>query len=143
MRKFVCSLVCLSFLCACSTSPDKISASYVSPLQYQSYNCNQIRMEMQRVGRQVHDIAGKQQGEATKDAVALGAGLILFWPALFFMIGDDKKEELARLKGEYEALQSAAIQKECDVAAEIEEARRLKDERKQETYTETKGTTND
>lgn len=40
----------------------------------------------------------------------MGVGLVLFWPALFFLAGDDQKEELARLKGEYEALEKASIQ---------------------------------
>ena len=56
-------------------------------------------------------------------------GLVLFWPALFFMIGKDQKEELGRLKGEYEALEQSAIQKECNVAVQIEEARELERKR--------------
>jgi hypothetical protein len=62
--------------------------------------------------------------------VALGVDLVLFWPALFFMPGKDNEEELGRLKGEYEALKSAAIEKGCDVAGEIEEARKMVEERK-------------
>ena len=43
-----------------------------------------------------------------------GAGLILFWPALFFIGGTKEQEaEYARLKGEYEALDKVAIQKNC------------------------------
>lgn len=114
---------------ACSSRSDTISAQYVSPLQYQSYDCNQIRMEMQRVGRRVNEVAGVQDSEATKDSVAMGVGLVLFWPALFFMIGKDQEQELSRLKGEFEALEQAAIQKECNVAGELAEARRLQDER--------------
>lgn len=84
-------------------------------------------MEMQRVSRHVNEVTGIQQSEASGDAVALGVGLVLFWPALFFMIGDDKEEELARLKGEYEALETAAIEKECNIAQEIEQARKLRE----------------
>lgn len=89
-------------------------------------------MEMQRLSRRVNEIAGVQDSEATKDAVALGVGLVLFWPALFFMIGDDKEDELGRMKGEYEALEQAAIKKECNVADEIEEARRMREAREAE-----------
>lgn len=101
-------------LAACATAPDKISASYVSPLQYQSYDCGQIRMELIRIGQRVDQVTGQQRREATSDAWAMGVGLVLFWPALFFLAGgNDKKEELGRLKGEYDALQSAAVQKQC------------------------------
>lgn len=119
-------------LAACASRPENISATYISPLQYQSYNCNQVQMEMARVARRVNEIAGVQDAQATKDSVALGVGLVLFWPALFFMIGKDQEEELARLKGEYEALEQVAIQKECDVTKEIEAARELERKRQEE-----------
>lgn len=112
-RMIVASFMALS-LSACATSPDKISASYVSPLQYQGYDCNQIRMELLRIGQRVDQVTGQQRREASNDAWAMGVGLVLFWPALFFLAGgNDKKEELGRLKGEYDALQAAAVQKQC------------------------------
>ncbi len=113
MIRAVSTLLILTFLTACATPPDKISASYVSPLQYQGYTCNQIDQELTRVTKAVSEVTGQQQKEASKDALAMGIGLILFWPALFFLIGEDKKEELARLKGEYRALHDISKQKEC------------------------------
>lgn len=101
------------FVFGCATSPDKISPSYVSPLQYQSYSCSQIEQEFARIGRRVSEVTGQQQRERTKDQWAFGIGMVLFWPALFFMIGSDKKEELSNLKGQYEALQGIAIRKDC------------------------------
>ena len=113
IKAIVATCAALS-LAACATSPDKISASYVSPLQYQSYDCGQIRTELVRIGQRVDEVTGQQRREATSDAWAMGVGLVLFWPALFFLAGgNDKKEELGRLKGEYDALQSAAVQKQC------------------------------
>jgi len=68
---------------------------------------------MIRVSSQVQQVTGQQQRKANNDKVAMGVGLVLFWPALFFMAGGDKKNELSRLKGEYDALQAAGIQKKC------------------------------
>ncbi len=130
--RFVSLLVMCSFLAGCATPPEKISSAYVSPLQYQGYSCNQIRQELIRVNRKILEVSGQQSKEANKDAVALGVGLVLFWPALFFMIGEDKKEELARLKGEYEALENIAIQKDCDIAAELEEAKKEREKYEKE-----------
>lgn len=132
MKKTVLTACMISQLglVACASKSDNISAAYVSPLQYQGYNCNQIRSELARVSRRVNEVAGVQDSQASKDSVALGVGMVLFWPALFFMIGKDKEEELARLKGEYEALEQAAIQKDCDIAQEIEKARDMEAERK-------------
>ena len=103
------------FLAGCASSPESIGPSYVSPMEYQSYSCNQLQQELARVRRKVMEVTGQQQKERSKDQWAFGIGMVLFWPALFFMIGSDKKEELARLKGEYEALQSMANQKECNI----------------------------
>jgi hypothetical protein len=47
----------------------------------------------------------------------MGVGLVLLWPALFFLAGDDQKKQLASLKGEYEALHQAAIRQDCGFAA--------------------------
>lgn len=113
--RVVSASVALSLLAACTTPPDKVSASYVSPMQYADYSCAQIKGELQRVNRKVVSVSGAQKKEADKDAVAMGVGLVLFWPALFFLVGDDQKEELARLKGEYDALQEAAVKKECEL----------------------------
>ena len=44
----------------------------------------------------------------------MGVGMILFWPALFALGGTKEQEaEYGRLKGEYEAIQQAAIAKKC------------------------------
>lgn len=43
----------------------------------------------------------------------MGVGLILFWPALFFIDHTDQHVYLAELKGQYDALEETAIQKNC------------------------------
>ncbi len=105
-------------MAGCAQRPDAVSGSYVSSLQYQSYSCDQLAAELARINARAAEVAGVQQKAATTDAVSLGAGLVLFWPAMFFMIGGDRAEELARLKGEIEAIEQTAIQKECLVVAE-------------------------
>ena len=72
-------LTTMLFVFGCATSPDKISPSYVSPLQYQSYSCSQIEQEFARIGRRVSEVTGQQQRERTKDQWAFGIGMVLFW----------------------------------------------------------------
>ena len=128
MKKLMAIILLMSFT-GCASKASNISATYISPLQYQSYNCIQVGQEIGRVSRKVMEISGKQDSASTKDAVAMTVGLIVFWPALFFMIGGDKKDELARLKGEYDALESIAIAKECStVMAELEVAKKHQEE---------------
>ena len=121
MKKLISTAICFLFatnIFGCAKRASSISSSYVSTAQHSGYSCKQISREMLRVHKRVIEISGKQDAAATKDAVALGVGLFLFWPALFFMVGGDKKEELARLKGEYEALNTLAIEMDCDLAKE-------------------------
>ena len=107
-----------ALLAACATSPDKIDAQYVSDAQYASYNCRQIGEEMRRIGLKVSEVTEEQEEAATADAVGMGVGLILFWPALFILATtDDQEADLARLKGEYEALQRSSTKKNCSPQA--------------------------
>jgi len=106
-------------VCGCATRADNISASYVSPLEYSHLSCEQIRQEIVRVNRRVAEVSGVQNRRARQDSVTMGVGLVLFWPSLFFLARGDRKDELARLKGEYEALERAAIEKNCDFAGEM------------------------
>ena len=110
-------------IAGCATSPDKITASYVSPTQYNSLNCIQIEEELVRVNTQVRTVAGIQEKEARGDAIAVGVGAgLLLWPAFFFVGDDDKERELAQLKGEYQALQQSASRKECGISDELSES---------------------
>lgn len=84
---------------------------------------------MLRVSQKVSQISGVQDKTASNDSVAMGVGLILFWPSLFFISGHDQHVELGQLKGEYDALQQVAIQKDCDVVKEIEAGRKMEEER--------------
>lgn len=124
MRSTVLIALALStILVGCASSPDKIRATYVSPLEYSHLDCDQLRLEMNRVSRKVATASGQQAEERSDDAVALTVGLIVFWPALFFMMGDDQKQEIALLKGQYEALETVAIQNNCDWMNEVQRQR--------------------
>ena len=107
------TLICALLAGGCAKSPDNIPGAYVSPLVYQSFTCDQLGAELARVAARASEVAGVQSETASGDAVATGVGLVLFWPALFFIAGSDREAELARLKGEVEAVERAAIQKDC------------------------------
>ena len=115
-RVLVCVIASTLALGGCATSSDKITASYVSPMQYENWNCRQLAEEAQRISHHAAAAAGAQDSQATKDAVATTVGVIVFWPALF-LIGGDKHgaAELARLKGEMDAIEQASIRKRCGI----------------------------
>ena len=101
---------------SCATRPKDIAPSYVSPLIYETYDCTQMAAEAERLSSRVAEVTGVQSKKATGDAVVMGVGLVVFWPALFFIKGDGATEgEIARLKGEMETIEKVSIQKNCGI----------------------------
>lgn len=101
----------------CATASKDISANYVSPMQYQSYDCDQLASETSRVQIRVNQLGGRLDEAAANDKAIAGAGAILFWPALFALGGTKEQEaEYARLRGEYDAVQQSAVMKKCSGA---------------------------
>ena len=110
-------LVVAILLSGCATKPSEIGASYVSPYKYKDYDEEQIIMEMDHVGRRTNELYYSLKKEASSDSAQMAVGLLLFWPALFFLEGGDGPEaaEYARLKGEYEALRTVAVQRKISL----------------------------
>jgi len=102
-------------LASCASHPDKIDSAYVSPLKYSKYDCDQISTEMDYVGQRTTKLYQKLESEREADNWQMGVGLVLFWPALFFLEGGDGPEaaEYSQLKGEFEALRKTSVEKKC------------------------------
>lgn len=110
-------IIALVALSGCATNPDKIGASYVSPLMYKGFTDEQIIMEMGHVGRRTNELYATLKKEAKADKWQMGIGLLLFWPTLFALEGGDgvEAQEYARLKGEYEALRQTAVSRSISI----------------------------
>lgn len=120
MKKFVARAACATAaiaLAGCATAPQKISAAHVSPIKYQSYDCEQIGLEQATVEERTSNLYHSLKKRNNSDKWVMGGGLLLFWPALFFLKGDNDAEnaEYAQLKGEYEALRSVSVQRKCQL----------------------------
>jgi hypothetical protein len=107
----------LLLITGCATNPKKIQAAYVSPLVYKDYDDEQIIMEMDYIGQKTAELYNSLASEAGADTAQMAIGLVLFWPALFFLEGGDGPEaaEYARLKGQYEALRSLAVRRKISL----------------------------
>jgi hypothetical protein len=101
---------------ACASRSEDVGAAYTSPIAYQSYSCKELGMEAQRVSSAAAVAAGVQDSQHTKDAVATTAAIVIFWPAAFFVGGDNAKTaELSRLKGQMQAIEEASIGRKCGI----------------------------
>ena len=118
--------IVLLLVSGCAKESSKIAPAYVSPLKYQEYSCTQLRDELTRIGSRLVEVTGAQDQAASSDTTNMTVSMILFWPALFFLEGDTGREaELGRLKGDLDAIEQVAVQKNCNaVLAGIEKNRR-------------------
>ena len=115
-NKIVTGILILAFSYGCSSSSKDIVPTYVSTALYSDLDCEQIRLNLVRVSTQVTSMSGKLDKNRENDNLTATAGVILFWPALFFLGGTKEQEaQYAQLKGEYNALEQVSIQKKCDL----------------------------
>ena len=115
MRKLVIVLAGVSLaLGGCATSSKDVASAYVSPMQFQAYDCDQLASESQRINARVAQLSGRLDTAAKNDKALVGVGVLLFWPALFALGGTKQQEaDYSRLKGEYDAVQQSAVLKKC------------------------------
>lgn len=108
------TLTCVA-LAGCATASKDLTASYISPVQYQNYDCGQLSAESQRLQVRVTELGGRLDQAASNDKILMGVGLVLFWPAWFALGGTKQQEaEFSRLKGEFDAVDQAMIARKCN-----------------------------
>lgn len=114
-RKVGASIAAVSVaLAGCATSSKDVATAYVSPIQYQGYDCGQLASEAARLQTRISPLGGRLDEAASNDKALAGVSIILFWPAAFALGGTKNQEaEYSRLKGEYDAIQQAATAKKC------------------------------
>jgi hypothetical protein len=112
--KAIALVLLAAFASGCATRPANVAPTAVSSLRYDERTCKVLLREAEDVGQQLFDASARLDTKATNDAVAMGVGLILFWPALFIVGGGQGLEqEVARLKGEQIALNRKLLQQDC------------------------------
>ncbi len=103
-------------LADCASKSSEVTANYVSPIMYQSYDCQQLGMEAQSLSAKAAELSGAQDQKRTNDQIATGAAIIIFFPAAFFVGGDGQvAAQLAQMKGQMNAVEQASIQKRCGI----------------------------
>jgi hypothetical protein len=107
-------------LSGCAKSASNVTSAYQSPSVYANWTCDQLAVEELEVRRRVVAMAQKQDNAATRDAVAMGVGLVLFWPALFLLAAGDEEAQLSVIKGQHDALVSAQGAQQCPAVPSAE-----------------------
>lgn len=113
MKPMFLALTAAVGLAACAPNPETVAPAYISPTAYAGLSCTALNAEAARLSQRLAQVTGEQQAAAQADATNTAIALILFWPAVFFVGNSDQSAELARLRGEAEALRLAALQRGC------------------------------
>lgn len=114
MPKQIIAACAALILGACASSSADVTPSYVSPVVYAAYTCQQLGLEAQAISTRAASLSGVQDSKRTQDSVATAAAIVIFWPAAFFVGGDKQTAaELAQMKGQMVAIEQASIQKNC------------------------------
>lgn len=96
-------------LAGCAKAPEDIPPSFVSDTSYTSWSCQNLTIEGQKLGAGMSSAYSKQRTAREGDTV----GVILLGLPVASLTGDNVAPEVARLKGEYEAVRRAATAKNC------------------------------
>lgn len=96
-------------LSGCATKPESIAPAYVSDIQYLNMTCAQLGEEQARLVAALAAASDAQRKARSGDTV----GVIFLGLPTASLSGSNQASNIARLKGELDALQRAAIKKDC------------------------------
>lgn len=109
MPRIVVLLAAAVALVACAQSPEAIQPAYVSPMTFNGWSCEQMGAEEARLGSALAS-ASAQQSQARSNDIA---GVIFLGLPVASMSGKNIAPQIARYKGEQEALRQARIGGNC------------------------------
>ena len=111
MRRSPTAWLAVAALCAlsaCASRPESIAASYVSHEKYTQLDCAQLATKMTDVRAELDKYSKLQDSKATGDAWGV---FLLGIP--FSQMSGDHAGDVARLKGEVEAVDTAQVRNKC------------------------------
>jgi len=93
---------------ACANRPESIHASYVSHEKFMDLECDALSTKMSDTRSDLDKYSKMQDSKANADAVGV---FLLGIP--FSKLSGDVEGDVARLKGEVEAIDTAQVKKKC------------------------------
>ncbi len=106
--KLILTILISYLLSNCASRPSSISASYVSHEKYMDYSCVQLATKMSDAQGELQKYSELQNSKANVDAASVFFVLI---PAS--SLTGDHKADVAKFKGEIEAISTAQTKLKC------------------------------
>ncbi len=104
----VVALTSLMLMSACASRPESIPASYVSHEKYVAGDCTRLATQMTDARAELAKVSAMQDSKATGDAW----GVFLIFVPVSKLTGDHAGD-VAKWKGEVEAIETAQIKNKC------------------------------
>jgi hypothetical protein len=96
---------------ACANRPESIAASHVAHEKYAGYDCVELATTLSDARETLHQFSEKQDSKANGDAVGV---FLLAIP--FSKLSGDYEGDVAKWKGEVEAIETAQVIQKCKAA---------------------------
>ena len=103
---FICTIVL--FVSSCASRPSSIPASYVSHEKYMDYSCTQLATKMGDARGELQKYSDMQNSKANMDA-----GTVFFVLIPASKLSGDHEGDVAKWKGEVEAINTAQEKLKC------------------------------
>ena len=115
----------LALLAGCATRSGDVAPRATNPATYAAWDCSRLHDEIDTVQQRAADVAYSVDSRVGNNMIALGLGVTVFWPALLAVRPDGlEAEQLAELKGRYEALRTVLARQACPPPPEAMAAQR-------------------
>lgn len=108
LSKLLLSLVVVASVAGCANRPESIRASFVSHERFIDLDCAQLGAKLADTRAELDKYAKLQDSKANGDAFGV---FLLGIP--FSKLSGDHEGDIARLKGEVEAIETAQIKNKC------------------------------
>jgi len=115
LKRILSVFIVMAIISGCATRPSNVAASHVSSLKYDAVTCERLAIEADEVESKLSTTTASLESKANTDAALVAAGFLL-WPLWFGTAatgGKAEEQELARLKGEKEAISKVSLIKNC------------------------------
>ena len=115
MNKPITLALCATLaLSACATAPQNIAPTNMSAQPFMGRSCASLASEYNAASSRLQAASQAQEAKANSDAAMTAVSLILFWPAMFAVQGDNGNEvTIAEAKGRLMAIEEAMMRKGC------------------------------
>lgn len=114
--KSTLALILAMSLAGCSTGSYDIKPAHASSAPYRNHTCAQLDTERELVREALTTVGDRLDQAAANDGKIAALGIIVLWPALFFLGGTGPEEsEYARLQGERDAIERTSIDRGCSI----------------------------